>query len=1730
MVNNSVAPRKSPTPPGVKGTIPVPPARKNHPMSNSGSKKGHSAPTNKSPVRNPGQRPQGKVLTKGPDSPAPKQKAEVKSDTASGSGKKSSTVSVNVAPTADGNLQATTCRRGTPVQQNAGATSIVLVNSQVPLVNVQPLHQLQAPQQQQSPAQTSLELPKQEQTNQIQLPINAKQNGSVSDNESRIQDAINQFHQNASESQHSLETHRQHNEQLPNLGIIIDQSFDLQQPVKQQYSQQIQKLELGPQTPQQPQKFSTPMSQVMDQTSPKFIQTSPLQSPEISLQQADIQQQILMKQRQLKPAPMPCINGVVLDQPLNASLDSSPNEPKNPFFKSQMIKSPKLGRRVSSPNSGVSQDQLLVGNESVSEKIPGFLRGNGLRKGNFSGFQPRVQAKQILGHHINRRLSQTQGPGCASQPNFAYSQGDLTENTSNRGSSNNLMTMADFSISTPENLADHNTEAFGTLMSALQSTQSEMLPQTLPMFPSQTNFVSPKQRTSSISSTRSMTQALQATLLPQQSVPFEATHVPTSASNAITEMTNSQEASKESLSKVELRRTSIDEASPPSEGTGTLLKCNPVRSQVFPAQFKKNKIIGHNLAAINHTFKASTNNQVEHPISEAEISYVEVKPEAVGVETLSGDVSKIQSVVSGNSASNTNLSNASNILLAARVDTTPMSPTTSITEPAQKSMSTVSLININDMKTKECIARELVGSSDSGVATEAHCNEEKKADAIPKPIITSSESSAAMTPRQKVDDIAKEGMTDKLPAEVPLAKQHEAGKEIREREVTSVKQRRFSELKNYKIGEKSRLQAEAQAAALAEVALKDQSRAMSAAAGDSAASAPAPDQLRAKCAAAGDSAAPAPAPDQSWAKCAAAGDSAAAAPASDQSRAKCAAAGDSAAAAPAPDQSRAKCAAVGDSAAAAPAPDQSRAKCAAAGDSAAAAPAPDQSRAKCAAVGDSAAAAPAPDQSRAKCAAVGDSAAAAPAPQTNAVDPAPGSDRCLDRNNNNDAMEEMFRKLYGKELAALQGRYDGQVESLTALLAQKEQELARAKSEAAAALQEAQKQNRKEQEEMKLKLEREKQELEEKHRREREEREEREREERYTRDKEIKELREKEERRIREEQERNERKRKEEEEEKKILIEDKEQSNDEQEEQETEEESSKRALEKLQVEMLLLRQQNEEFEEMVREKYRRQVELEVQIGEMNKEIASKEANIQSVKVELSYSKNETELTRGLVKRLTEELEELKQRVESLEQELEASERELKRMEILQEKLQVTEAKKNEMQAQINDIELERDEEIKIIQDALDEAAEEREELLTTFEKELERLTAQNAAREAQMLLEFEEKLKELERQHKKQIEDKEREAKAALQRNKRMADEEEVRQRLEKLRSDLNSEWEDKLRRECSRLKGELDELHAEEKHLAVESVKVQKDQELHATKKNLEVKAEALNKEISTLKESLVTKEELYQQELDDVRTQADRDVWELRRKLQRLDETTYDRRQQLEDKHREELERLREEYADKLSGLEAQLACVDVRGMEDLRTKLETCHKTEVEHLCQQHRLSMERLRDELEAEKAQAAEEARVLVTKHHEYIIEGLRDQLAEAVTTAAQYRDEIEAIKFALSRREEVIRSLEEDVARLRSSKCGTPSSPTPAHYTSQSPSNTQAPVAPFQFPHEGSQGSRSSQDRLSNDTDDDGHKGSGLLGKVFGGGWFSGGRARESSTAGYSSPTGGSSKKNRQST
>ena len=60
--------------------------------------------------------------------------------------------------------------------------------------------------------------------------------------------------------------------------------------------------------------------------------------------------------------------------------------------------------------------------------------------------------------------------------------------------------------------------------------------------------------------------------------------------------------------------------------------------------------------------------------------------------------------------------------------------------------------------------------------------------------------------------------------------------------------------------------------------------------------------------------------------------------------------------------------------------------------------------------------------------------------------------------------------------------------------------------------------------------------------------------------------------------------------------------------------------------------------------------------------------------------------------------------------------------------------------------------------ALDEAAEEREELLTTFDKEIQTINAMHATREQQLMEDFEWKMREMEKEHKKLVEEKERKA------------------------------------------------------------------------------------------------------------------------------------------------------------------------------------------------------------------------------------------------------------------------------------------------------------------------------------------------------------------------------------
>ncbi|XP_068234835.1 uncharacterized protein [Palaemon carinicauda] len=618
-------------------------------------------------------------------------------------------------------------------------------------------------------------------------------------------------------------------------------------------------------------------------------------------------------------------------------------------------------------------------------------------------------------------------------------------------------------------------------------------------------------------------------------------------------------------------------------------------------------------------------------------------------------------------------------------------------------------------------------------------------------------------------------------------------------------------------------------------------------------------------------------------------------------------------------------------------------------------------------------------------------------------------------------------------------------------------------------------------------------------------------------------------------------------------------------------------------------------------------QLQLRLDALQKELREKCVAMDGVRVELQYSKNEVELTKSKLKKLEEDLDNARQKNISLQSQITANSNCEKGEDIaaqicsLEDRLKICQAEKEKLTKTIEEIETERDDEIKIIQDALDEAAQEREELIATFEKEFQNINTMNSNREQQLMEDFEWKLREIEKEHKKKLEEKDRmteerinavrnlveselaesitkvaedrrladekmvevghlksyEAEAiqlrgvthelqkalrasaremerlkmrekileeevrglkkaqpsrqnTLHRHKRHADdtEAEFHQKQEKMKNELNAEWEDKLRTECSRLKAELDDLHAEEKHLAVESMKVQKEQEIRALKQSWELRQEEMSKEISTLKDSLTDKDAYYHKEMENLRTNADRDVWELRRKLQKLDEKNWTQQERLQEKHTEEMERLKQDFKEQVGDLEARLAVTSKVPGEDDRRQLEKSHNDEMERLCDQHRSSMERLREELEAEKFQAVEEARVIVSQHLEHVNASLREQLLEATCANTQYREELEAIRSALKLREEVISSLEEELMKVKGG------SETAAAYYKAS-----------QYSFAGSDESNGSQDRLSMsdslDNQDDAQKSGGgsLLGKVFGGGWFSSSKATKDNGRRGSAPS-----------
>ncbi|KDR07715.1 hypothetical protein L798_02631 [Zootermopsis nevadensis] len=230
---------------------------------------------------------------------------------------------------------------------------------------------------------------------------------------------------------------------------------------------------------------------------------------------------------------------------------------------------------------------------------------------------------------------------------------------------------------------------------------------------------------------------------------------------------------------------------------------------------------------------------------------------------------------------------------------------------------------------------------------------------------------------------------------------------------------------------------------------------------------------------------------------------------------------------------------------------------------------------------------------------------------------------------------------------------------------------------------------------------------------------------------------------------------------------------------------------------------------------------------------------------------------------------------------------------------------------------------------------------------------------------------------------------------KKMADnEKKFEVRLDQQKSDITAQWEDRLRRECSRLRSELDQLHSEEKRLAIESVQVQKEKEMNMAKLNWDLRMQQCLKEISTLKDRLTEKDTYYHGELEKAQTNADQDIFNLRRKLDKIDLSYQEQMEKLTDKYEKEIEQLNWESDRKIQQLEQnwQLQMSSTRAtLELVKEQMERDAQDRLDAAEEKHHKQLDIQWERLvnEKEKAVAEQEAK------HQTQVELIKIELEKA---------------------------------------------------------------------------------------------------------------------------------------
>ncbi|XP_054262298.1 myosin-10 isoform X2 [Macrosteles quadrilineatus] len=312
--------------------------------------------------------------------------------------------------------------------------------------------------------------------------------------------------------------------------------------------------------------------------------------------------------------------------------------------------------------------------------------------------------------------------------------------------------------------------------------------------------------------------------------------------------------------------------------------------------------------------------------------------------------------------------------------------------------------------------------------------------------------------------------------------------------------------------------------------------------------------------------------------------------------------------------------------------------------------------------------------------------------------------------------------------------------------------------------------------------------------------------------------------------------------------------------------------------------------------------------------------------------------------------------------------------------------------------------IKTMEDKLNAAEQELTQLerLKQFEAEatmlrglnLEQQRALRFAERAKEELQVSEKVLHEEVRKLKEFLDKEKSALTTMQAiHNREIDEKErkMRFRLEQQKTELNNQWEEKLKKETIKLRVELDQVNRDEKRLVLQSARLEKEAELQKAKELWEHQFKELQNQIEALKQKILDEEEEHKNKIENIRTSADCDIFELRRKLDRIDISYQDKIEKLQNEHEAEKERLVEEAERRLQSCEQswQMQLSSTRAtLELVKEQLKREAAEREEALQNNHRRQLEEQWDQL----AQERDEIIAVIEEKHKANIEKLKAEL------------------------------------------------------------------------------------------------------------------------------------------